>query len=81
MISFGLQPHEGYVLEISENYPIVTVAKRAGMATLLVILEDSGEVLQTLVHQRYMLKRSIVGTSHRVVQDMGDTPDCSAWGV
>lgn len=33
--------------------------------------ETAGELLQALVHQRYKLKRSIVVTSNRVVQDWG----------
>ena len=33
--------------------------------------EAAGELLQMLVHQRYKLKRSIVVTSNRVVQDWG----------
>ena len=35
------------------------------------ISDKAGELLQTLVHQRYKLKRSIVVTSNRVVQDWG----------
>ena len=35
------------------------------------ISECAGELLQTLVHQRYKLRRSIVVTSNRVVQDWG----------
>jgi DNA replication protein DnaC len=35
------------------------------------ISESAGELLQTLVHQRYKLRRSIVVTSNRVVQDWG----------
>lgn len=35
------------------------------------ISERAGELLQTLVHQRYKLRRSIVVTSNRVVQDWG----------
>ena len=35
------------------------------------IREKAGELLQTLVHQRCKLKRSIVVTSNRVVQDWG----------
>jgi DNA replication protein DnaC len=51
------------------------------LAADLVILDDlflarrisdrAGELLQTLVHQRYKLRRSIVVTSNRVVQDWG----------
>lgn len=33
--------------------------------------ESAAELLQTLVHQRYKLRRSIVVTSNRVVQDWG----------
>lgn len=33
--------------------------------------ENAAELLQTLVHQRYKLRRSIVVTSNRVVQDWG----------
>lgn len=33
--------------------------------------EHAAELLQTLVHQRYKLRRSIVITSNRVVQDWG----------
>lgn len=33
--------------------------------------EGAGELLQALVHQRYKLKRSIMVTSNRVVQDWG----------
>ena len=35
------------------------------------ISDASGELLQSLVHQRYKLRRSIVVTSNRVVQDWG----------
>ena len=35
------------------------------------ISESAAELLQTLVHQRYKLRRSIVVTSNRVVQDWG----------
>jgi DNA replication protein DnaC len=35
------------------------------------ISESAGELLQTIVHQRYKLRRSIVVTSNRVVQDWG----------
>jgi DNA replication protein DnaC len=35
------------------------------------ISEASAELLQTVVHQRYKLRRSIVVTSNRVVQDWG----------
>jgi len=35
------------------------------------ISEASAELLQTIVHQRYKLRRSIVVTSNRVVQDWG----------
>ena len=35
------------------------------------ICEASAELLQTVVHQRYKLRRSIVVTSNRVVQDWG----------
>ena len=35
------------------------------------ISDSAGEVLQTLVHQRYKARRSIVVTSNRVVQDWG----------
>jgi DNA replication protein DnaC len=35
------------------------------------ITDAAGELLQTLVHQRYKLRRSIVVTSNRVVQDWG----------
>ena len=35
------------------------------------ISENAAELLQTLVHQRYKLRRSIVVTSNRVVQDWG----------
>jgi DNA replication protein DnaC len=35
------------------------------------ISDKAGELLQALVHQRYKLKRSIVVTSNRVVQDWG----------
>ncbi len=51
------------------------------LAADLVVLDDlflarrisdrAGELLQTLVHQRYKLRRSIVVTSNRVVQDWG----------
>ena len=51
------------------------------LATDLVVLDDlflarrisdrAGELLQTLVHQRYKLRRSIIVTSNRVVQDWG----------
>ena len=33
--------------------------------------EHAAEVLQAIVHQRYKLRRSIVVTSNRVVQDWG----------
>lgn len=35
------------------------------------ISENAAELLQTIVHQRYKLRRSIVLTSNRVVQDWG----------
>ena len=35
------------------------------------IPDDAGALLQTLVHQRYKLHRSVVVTSNRVVQDWG----------
>jgi len=35
------------------------------------INENAAELLQTIVHQRYKLRRSIVLTSNRVVQDWG----------
>ncbi|CDG83158.1 istB-like ATP-binding protein [Janthinobacterium agaricidamnosum NBRC 102515 = DSM 9628] len=35
------------------------------------ISDKAGELLPTLVHQRYKLKRSIVVASNRVVQDWG----------
>lgn len=35
------------------------------------ISEPAAELLQTLVHQRYKLRRSIIVTSNRVVQDWG----------
>lgn len=35
------------------------------------IADVSAEVLQTIVHQRYKLRRSIIITSNRVVQDWG----------
>lgn len=35
------------------------------------ISEHAAEVLQAIVHQRYKLRRSIVATSNRVVQDWG----------
>jgi DNA replication protein DnaC len=41
----------------------VFLAKRIG--------EASADLLQTIVHQRYKLRRSIIVTSNRVVQDWG----------
>ena len=35
------------------------------------ISDAAGELLQSLVHQRYKLRRSVVLTSNRVVQDWG----------
>lgn len=35
------------------------------------ISESAGELLQAIVHQRYKLRRSIIVTSNRVVQDWG----------
>jgi len=35
------------------------------------ISEASAELLQTIVHRRYKLRRSIVVTSNRVIQDWG----------
>lgn len=35
------------------------------------ISDSAGELLQTLVHQRYKARRSLVVTSNRVVQDWG----------
>ncbi|SAK59689.1 IstB ATP binding domain-containing protein [Caballeronia hypogeia] len=35
------------------------------------IPDEAGALLQTLVHQRYKLRRSVVVTSNRVVQDWG----------
>jgi DNA replication protein DnaC len=36
--------------------------------------DKAAELLQTLVYKRYKLKRSIVVTSNRVVQDWGQVP-------
>jgi DNA replication protein DnaC len=36
-----------------------------------IIPDDAGALLQTLVHQRYKLHRSVIITSNRVVQDWG----------
>jgi len=33
--------------------------------------DDAGALLQTLIHQRYKLRRSVIVTSNRVVQDWG----------
>ena len=35
------------------------------------IPDDAGALLQTLIHQRYKLRRSVIATSNRVVQDWG----------
>ena len=35
------------------------------------ITDEAGALLQTLVHQRYKLRRSVIVTSNRVVQDWG----------
>lgn len=35
------------------------------------IPDDAGAWLQTLIHQRYKLRRSVIVTSNRVVQDWG----------
>ncbi|MEX3937913.1 ATP-binding protein, partial [Paraburkholderia phymatum] len=35
------------------------------------IPDDAGALLQMLIHQRYKLRRSVVVTSNRVVQDWG----------
>ena len=35
------------------------------------IPDDAGALLQTLIHQRYKLRRSVIVTSNRVVQDWG----------
>ena len=35
------------------------------------IPDDAGALLQTLIHQRYKLHRSVIVTSNRVVQDWG----------
>lgn len=35
------------------------------------IPDEAGALLQTLIHQRYKLRRSVVVTSNRVVQDWG----------
>lgn len=35
------------------------------------IPDDAGTLLQTLIHQRYKLHRSVIVTSNRVVQDWG----------
>jgi DNA replication protein DnaC len=35
------------------------------------IADTSAELLQAVVHQRYKLRRSIIVTSNRVVQDWG----------
>ena len=35
------------------------------------IPDDAGALLQTLIHQRYELRRSVIVTSNRVVQDWG----------
>jgi len=41
------------------------------------ISEHAAEVLQAIVHQRYKLRRSIVITSNRVVQDWGKYLDAT----
>jgi DNA replication protein DnaC len=43
------------------------------------ISDAGGELLQSLVHQRYRLNRSIVVTSNRVVQDWGGTSVTPPW--
>ena len=35
------------------------------------LVDGAAEVLQSIVHQRYKLRRSVVITSNRVVQDWG----------
>jgi DNA replication protein DnaC len=35
------------------------------------ITDEAGALLQTLIHQRYKLHRSVIVTSNRVVQDWG----------
>lgn len=44
------------------------------------ISEAAAELLQTVVHQRYKLRRSLVITSNRVVQDWGNTSATRPWG-
>jgi DNA replication protein DnaC len=68
------------------HYTLSSTAERTGLlndwvaADLLVlddlflarrISEHAAEVLQAIVHQRYKLRRSIIATSNRVVQDWG----------
>ena len=43
------------------------------------ISEHAAEVLQAIVHQRYKLRRSIVITSNRVIQDWGATWATRPW--
>ena len=43
------------------------------------ISDKAGELLQTLVHQRYKLKRSIVVTSNRVVRTGASTSATTRW--
>lgn len=71
---------------IFAQYALCTAADqerqlRPLLAADLVVLDDlflarrisdrAGELLQTLVHQRYKLRRSMIVTSNRVVQDWG----------
>lgn len=43
------------------------------------ISDASAKLLQTVVHQRYKLRRSIVVTSNRVVQDWGKYLGDNRW--
>jgi len=49
----------------------LNVLKPHLQTTLSTLLHAGGEMLQAIVHQRYKLRRSIVVTSNRVVQDWG----------
>ena len=68
-------------LEADEAFAAYAFGGYAGQRQQLRILDDmflarriinkAGELLQTLVHQRYKIKRSLLVSFNRVVQDWG----------
>ena len=78
-IAAAVVDHKAYATREAFDTELARVID--GFAPDLVVLDDlflarriceaSAELLQTVVHQRYKLRRSIVVTSNRVVQDWG----------